>query len=251
MSAETNAKVRGGRSMSLVVLPVVAAGGIYIGMRWHTLFERWLVPSAVMAPGAGRTRADEGATNPTDQAVGAKQLWTCGMHPQVIQEQPGDCPICHMKLTPLAASTADAPAGAGASSGAVVIDPAVVQNMGVRTVTVSRGTLSRHIRATATIVEPESGRTDINLRVSGWIQKLHADTDGMAVRKGDPLFDLYSPELRQAIEEFIAARHAVASIVPESSGATDAPVSAAASLVVAAESRLLTLGLTPEQVAQV
>src|SRR3954468_21413889 len=55
----------------------------------------------------------------------AKQWWHCGMHPQVIQDHPGDCPICHMALTPLKVN---------ASGGAnVTIDPSVMQNMGVRT----------------------------------------------------------------------------------------------------------------------
>src|SRR5688572_24904272 len=57
-----------------------------------------------------------------------KQLWTCGMHPQVIQDKPGLCPICNMALEPLNTS-----AKSGAStSNAIHIDPVVVQNMGVR-----------------------------------------------------------------------------------------------------------------------
>lgn len=46
-------------------------------------------------------------------ASGGKQLWTCGMHPQVIQDRPGDCPICHMELTPLKASASGGGAAAG------------------------------------------------------------------------------------------------------------------------------------------
>src|SRR3990170_2031848 len=60
-----------------------------------------------------------------DKRASSGQLWTCGMHPQVIQDHPGDCPICHMELTPLKAGMS--------ASGAVTIDPVVVQNMGIRT----------------------------------------------------------------------------------------------------------------------
>ncbi|MBL8762171.1 MAG: efflux RND transporter periplasmic adaptor subunit [Phycisphaerae bacterium] len=256
MSTETTVRARGGRSVLFVFLPVIAVGGIYVGMRWHTTIERWLVPRAGNGSSLDVTGTHDGtsAPNPSGRGAvqGAKQLWTCGMHPQVIQDRPGECPICHMKLTPLAGGDAagDTHGGAGASSGAVSIDPTVVQNMGVRTVLATRGTLARRVRAMATIAEPESARTDINLRVSGWIQELYADTDGMAVRKGEPLFDLHSPDLRQATEELIAARRALGSIAPGLPGDPDASDSAGASLVAAAEARLHALGLSPEQVSQ-
>lgn len=205
-----------------LALLVVAAGAAYAGMRWHSTLERWLVPST---PGAAATDAAPAA------GPGVKQLWTCGMHPQVIQDHPGDCPICHMKLTPLGA-------GAASDAGAVVVDPAVVQNMGVRTFDVAEGVLPETLRLAAVIVEPETGRVDVNLRVSGWIQTLYAATDGMEVRKGDPLFDLYSPDLRLAVEELIAARRAQAA-----GGAVDG-------LAAAAESRLEALGLAKDQIAE-
>ena len=155
---------RRSRSGPLVFLLLFTAGGIYAGMRWHTTFERWLMPSA-----AGDTAAAASVKESGKAADGKKQLWTCGMHPQVIQDHPGDCPICHMKLTPLVtANDAGEPAGGGAP-GTVVIDPAVVQNMGIRTAVVTEGPLQQTVRATAILAEPEPGRRDINLRVSGWI----------------------------------------------------------------------------------
>ncbi|MCC6970620.1 MAG: efflux RND transporter periplasmic adaptor subunit [Phycisphaerales bacterium] len=238
------------RPISLVLLFAVAAGGVYAGVRWHTTIERWILPSARAGAGAGTDRAPTGPDS-TTAAPTAKQIWTCGMHPQVMQDQPGDCPICHMKLTPLAGgNTPGGRVGAPEGAGTVVIDPAVVQNMGVRTVVASKGTLSRHVRAAATIVEPESARSDVSLRVSGWIEKLHADTEGMKVRAGEPLFDLYSPELRQAIEELIAARRAASSAPSDSTSSGVAVPSASTVLVEAAQARLRALGLTPEQVEQ-
>ena len=290
MTAEStiNTVPHRGRSVSLVLLLLCTAGGIYVGMRWHTTFERWLLPS-----NASTSATPDG--EPSNSGAATKQLWTCGMHPQVIQDHPGDCPICHMKLTPLVSSderesapTASAdgsphPAGQdrkikywwdpmmnppyisekpgkspmgmdlvpvyedeSASAGAtVVIDPVVVQNMGVRTAVVTQGSLEQNVRATATITEPEPGRRDINLRVSGWIQTLYANREGLAVKKGDPLFDLYSPELQLAIEELISARKAAARF------GADANVELSeseADLVSAAELRLTLLDLTAEQV---
>src|SRR5688572_33204438 len=55
---------------------------------------------------------------------GSRDLYTCGMHPQVIKEGPGVCPICRMKLTPLRQGAAPA------AEGGLVIDPVMLQNMG-------------------------------------------------------------------------------------------------------------------------
>lgn len=223
---------RKGRAGSFFLLLAVGAACAYAGMRWHAELEHLLIPSRPVSPAASSDAPSESST----------QLWTCGMHPQVIQNHPGDCPICHMKLTPLAApnqaKTIDTPG--------VTIDPVVVQNMGVRTVDVTEAPVTQELRAYALITEAESAHHDINLRVSGWIQTLYANTDGMEVRKGQPLFDLYSPELKLAIEELVAARRST-SPAPSNADANPDPH---ASLASAAEGRLVALGLTPEQVAE-
>lgn len=169
------------------------------------------------------------AAEPHDHGGEHQQLYTCGMHPQVIRDQPGTCPICGMELTPL---NANAPA-----TSAVVIDPAVVQNMGVRTAVVAEGALRRRVRAVATLQEPAPARRDVNLRVSGWIERLYANVEGMHLEAGAPLFDLYSPELQVAIGELIAARRAGGH-------------GAAAVLYDTAREKLLLLGLGGEQVEQ-
>jgi len=91
----------------------------------------------------------------------------------------------------------------------VTIDPVVVQNMGVRVAKVAQGPLHTTIRTVGTLMEPDENKIEINLRVSGWIQKLYANQDGMAVAKGQPLFDLYSPELTIASDELIVALKSV------------------------------------------
>jgi Cu(I)/Ag(I) efflux system membrane fusion protein/cobalt-zinc-cadmium efflux system membrane fusion protein len=167
----------------------------------------------------------------------SKQLWHCGMHPQVVQDHPGDCPICHMALTPITTASAGpgerkvlywwdpmlgpssitdhpgksamrmdlVPVYAEEAGPSVTIDPTVVQNMGVRTAKVERDPLTKTIRAVGLLKLPEPGMHDVTLKVSGWIDKLYADQDGKHVVKGEPLFDLYSPELQIAEQELIAA----------------------------------------------
>lgn len=166
-----------------------------------------------------------------DASPGRRQLWTCGMHPQIIRDEPGLCPICHMKLTPLA-TDAVTPTG-----GAVVIDPTMEQNMGLRFADVRRGDLARRIRATGYLDQAEPNIRDVNLRVSGWIETLYADTVGMHVTAGAPLFELYSPELQVAVDELIASRRA---------GAADAGVGS--TLAQAARRKLERYGLRPAEI---
>jgi membrane fusion protein, copper/silver efflux system len=174
-----------------------------------------------------------------------KQLYHCGMHPWIIQDHPGTCPICHMELTPVQGGSAQiapaekkvlyywdpmlgpssisskpgksamgmdlVPVYADQVSGgpAVSIDPAVVQNMGVQTALVKKGTLEKSLRTVGYLDVPETGLYDITVKVNGYIDKLYANRTGMHLHKGDPLFDLYSPDLVVAEDELIAARKAV------------------------------------------
>lgn len=212
-------------------------------------------------------------------AGGANQLWTCGMHPQVIQNKPGDCPICHMALTPLKAATTGRASGGErqvkywwdpmmnppyisqqpgkspmgmdlvpvyedevAAGPAVQIDPVVVQNMGVRVQTVTKGSLQQAVRVVGYLEEPSPLHRDINLRVSGWIEKLYANIDGMQVKEGDPLFDLYSPEVQVAVQELITARRS-----SDGSG-DDLARKTSQTLYEATREKLLLWGLQPAQV---
>ena len=122
--------------------------------------------------------------------------YTCGMHPWVILPHPGDCPICGMKLEKLDPDKFKAE---------IAIDPVVTQNMGVRVADVRRAALSRTLRAVGTVDYDETRVRDVNLKVAGWLEKVHVDYLGAPVKAGDPLFDIYSPELFSAQEEYLAA----------------------------------------------
>ncbi|GAA5483958.1 efflux RND transporter periplasmic adaptor subunit [Haloferula sargassicola] len=140
-------------------------------------------------------RHDENATAVSDDS-GTVQYYTCGMHPWVILPAPGDCPICHMELTPIDPSK---------FSGEVTIDPVVVQNMGVRVEPVVSGPLTKTIRTVGTVDYNERTVRDVNVKVSGWIEKLDVDFLGAQVNQGDPLFELYSPQLYSAQNEYLLA----------------------------------------------
>ena len=77
-----------------------------------------------------------------------KPLYTCGMHPQVVQDHPGNCPICGMKLTPIHKQGG----GSTNDSSLIAVDPVTTQNMGIRTQVVQRGPLRRKIRSSGRLI---------------------------------------------------------------------------------------------------
>ena len=178
----------------------------------------------------------EGATTRpgTGGDTAAADFYTCGMHPWVVLPQAGLCPICHMDLTPIDPDK---------FTGEITIDPVITQNIGVRIEPVTRGPVVRTIRTVGTIDYDETGVRDVNIKVSGWIEKLYVDYLGAAVEAGQPLFDLYSPQLYEAQEEYLlelkrgteARRH----------GGTEAT---APDLLDAARTRLEYYDISPEQI---
>lgn len=160
------------------------------------------------------------------------QYYTCGMHPWVILPRPGDCPICHMKLTPLDPAK---------FTGQVAIDPVVVQSIGVRIEPVVEGPLVRTIRTVGTVEYDETRVRDVNTKISGWIEALHVDFVGAPVEQGQPLFEVYSPALFQAQEEYLLALRTQRTI-PDGRGGQ--PLD----LVRSAATKLELFDVTPEQI---
>ena len=179
------------------------------------------------APAFAQTNAHHHADSTPE-----KTWYTCGMHPQVIQDHPGDCPICGMKLTPILKSAGGA--------GAINIDSATVQKMNLRTDAVVRGALRRTIRTFGAIDFDETHLAEVTTKFGGWVEKLYADTTGQMVHRGDPLFELYSPEFYKGQVDFIAAETSAASM-PGSYGV----------LKRAARANLVALGVPAEQVAEI
>jgi len=156
------------------------------------------------------------------------QWYTCGMHPWVIMPKPGLCPICHMDLTPIDPEK---------FTGEIAIDPVVVQNIGVRVADIETGPLTMSIRTVGSVTYDERLVRDINVKVGGWIEKVHVGYEGAKVRAGDPLFELYSPELYGAQEEYLLALR--------SRSISDG----AQRLLDAARTKLLFYDVTEEQIA--
>jgi|WetSurMetagenome_2_1015567.scaffolds.fasta_scaffold00110_4 membrane fusion protein, copper/silver efflux system len=137
----------------------------------------------------------------------AHVTYHCPMHPNYVSDKPGTCPICGMNLVPVRGDE-DVPPSAGAAEmpGAVRIEPAVVQNIGVATEAAQVRGLARTVRASTTIEVDEKVVYGVNAKISGWIDKLYIDYTGQTVRKGQPLLTIYSPDLVSGREEYLQAR---------------------------------------------
>src|SRR5258705_1728438 len=147
----------------------------------------------------------------------AKTLYTCGMHPQVIQNKPGNCPICGMKLTPIRKQSAESSPNVNVANSTnaimgvsneeeariITIDPTTSQNMGLRTGVVTRGPLRRNIRTVGVIDFDETALAEVSTKFRGWVEKLYVDATGKQMHRGEPLFEIYSPELYLAQTEYL------------------------------------------------
>ena len=189
----------------------------------------------------GRHAGPAGDTATVSQpAAETKTQYTCSMHPFIIRDEPGQCPICGMDLTPVkpGAGPAAAPAGERkvkhwvssmdpayirdapgkdamgmdlvpvyeeAVPGQIVIDSVTAQNMGIRTAAVERRNLSRTIRTVGLVTYEEPRQYSVNSKIEGWIERLHINETGQLVKKGQPLMEIYSPELVAAQQEYLLA----------------------------------------------
>jgi RND family efflux transporter MFP subunit len=167
-----------------------------------------------------------------------KQLYTCGMHPNVIRDKPGICPICEMDLTPIKKDSEiksserkilywRAPMNpneiydkAGKSNmgmdlvpvysdevegASVKISAQLQQNMGVRTVKVSKKPLVKELRTTGNIQFDETRVSHITLKYDVWIEHSFVNFVGQYVKKGEVILKIYSPELVNAQQEYLNA----------------------------------------------
>lgn len=119
------------------------------------------------------------------------------MHPWYTSEKPGKAPDCGMDLVPVYEGESDAKG--------IKIDPVTVQNIGVRIEDVSSRSLKKVIRTVGKVEADETKIYSINTKIMGWVERLAVDYTGKPVRKGEPLLELYSPELVSTQEEYLQA----------------------------------------------
>lgn len=139
-------------------------------------------------------------------AQAADTQYTCPMHPHYIADEMGTCPICGMDLVPMASGPAPATEG-GEEPGraAVTIAPETIQNMGVRYGRPEQTLFGRRIRAYGMVAANERTRHEVSSRVAGWIEELGITAVGDAVKPGQLLYRLFSPDLVAAERDYLSA----------------------------------------------
>jgi Cu(I)/Ag(I) efflux system membrane fusion protein len=203
---------------------------VVLACAFHAQLRAWFA-----GPGAGGAAEIAGVTAPgggDEAASGDVAYYTCAMHTSVHAHAPGTCPICAMPLHPV--SKADL------SRGVISVDEARQRALGVRTAQVVRQPMTLDLRAVGKLTYDESRLHDVVLRIGGYISDLRVDETGQAVRRGQPLFQLYSPELYAAEQDYLLARGSRAAMGSAARGDE---------LVRAAETKLALLGLTRSQIA--
>jgi len=159
--------------------------------------------------------------------------YVCPMHPTILQDEPGSCPLCGMDLVekeqeqpkekkilywvaPMDPNfrqdgPGKSPMGMdlvpfyeeGGDDNAVTISPAIVQNLGVRTKQAEIGKLWKRVDSVGYVDFDENLISHVHLRTEGWIEKLAIKSEGERVKKGELLFELYSPTLVNAQDEYL------------------------------------------------
>jgi Cu(I)/Ag(I) efflux system membrane fusion protein len=172
---------------------------------------------------------------------GGAQLWTCPMHPSVVQDHPGECPICSMTLVP---RTAAVPHSEQVIPGRAPVDltPERIQLVGMRTARVTRESKGGELRATGVVAPSERGLAQITTRFAGWVDRLFVAETGQRVRKGEALATIYSPDVLKAQQELLVARGWKGS-------EHDDPLTAG--LADSARQRLELLGISPREIDEV
>jgi len=163
-------------------------------------------------------------------------LWTCPMHPEILEEEPGSCPICHMDLV-----EAEEKPGHGT---VVTVDLVVQKNMNVVTQVVERRDIAQEIRTVGYLGYDQERMVSVTTKFPGFIEKTYVNHIGQPVRKGEPLFEIYAPELVQTEQELLSAARYVRSLA----GAPPEARARAEALLDAARQRLDYWDISTEQI---
>ncbi|WP_418636850.1 efflux RND transporter periplasmic adaptor subunit [Winogradskyella sp.] len=164
---------------------------IYVGLLIAGVLLGWLL--------FGGSSKEETEHN-HDKVASINQMWTCSMHPQIMQPESGDCPICGMDLIP-AESSAD---GLLADQFKLTENAMALAN--IQTTIVGKGNVDGNtIKLSGKIAQNEEANAVQVSYFSGRIERLNVSFTGEKVRKGQLLATIYSPELYAAQQELITA----------------------------------------------
>lgn len=208
LESQPERKLRRRLTVIAAILVLVAAGGIWTYTR--------IGGHAGHVDGAGKDTT---------------RTYYCPMHPTYRSEKPGNCPICSMKLvpletasstgsvsgeatqaTPMAMAQASPPATASSAASTTVqrirITPERQQQIGIKFAEGAYEPVAVETRAVGRVAYDETRLAHVHTKVSGWIEDVFVDFVGAPVKRGEPLFTIYSPDLVSSQEEYLLALRA-------------------------------------------
>ena len=152
----------------------------------------------------GKSPTPATAQAPTKTAVppiaaDLKETYVCPMHPNIIRDHPGHCPICGMDLVKKQSEP-------HVHHPSVSLGPDVIQKLGVRTATVTRGQLWKYVNTVGYVAYDDDTVDNVEVATAGWVENLGVRRVGLTVEKGQLLLELYSPEFLTVQSEFIKAQ---------------------------------------------
>ena len=162
---------------------------------WSGVFIVTVIASFVAGNFYGSDDAATPGSGPAEREI---LYWVAPMDANYRRDEPGKSPM-GMDLAPVYADEVDSQAGV------VKIDPTIVNNLGVRTAIAESGRLSRQIETVGYVGYDEDTLRHIHTRVEGWIEKLETKAAGDPITQGQLLFELYSPTVVNAQQEYLAA----------------------------------------------
>ena len=160
--------------------------------------------------------------------------YTCSMDPQVVEYKPGKCPICKMDLTPVKKKN-------GESKDELQLSEQQIQLGNIQTDTIRNGTIGDQIVLTATLNFDQMKASSVSSRVMGRVERLYYKNIGDYVKKGSPLYEIYSEDLNNAKQEYILALDKKRAFSTESIIDFD-------QLIQSAKNKLLLWGLSETQI---
>lgn len=182
-------------------------------------------------------RTPETLSSAAMQAPVQKAQYQCPMHPHIVSDHPGTCPICGMTLVPKPSATA---AQASLDANVLDIDPMQQQLIGLQLAPVQVGAVGASWRTVGRVVAEEPRVRKITVKVEGYVEKLQADFLGKPVTRGQALLSLYSPELVSAQKDYLVAAKVTKALTNASNNAS------AQELLAATRKRLLLWDIAPE-----
>lgn len=180
------------KSNSKIIIIAVIAVAIGLGIG-YLIFGK----NQAAMPAPANSHQHEGATVQTSSE---EQIWTCSMHPQVRQNEPGLCPICEMDLILLEANTSNDPLVLQMTESAAKLANIQTTIIGER-----EGQTGKTIRLSGKVQADERLASSQVAHIPGRIEKLYVTFTNEQVKKGQKLADIYSPDLITAQRELLEA----------------------------------------------